>query len=244
MRAALRRGLARHARVLACRGLDGVEALLAREVVDAVVVDVRGGGRQPERVFQFLGRFPQIPVFAVSAFRPDDGALLVACRRAGVRVLQFGVDDSVSGEVIGARTASRRRRAELRDAPALLRLREPLQIKIWEEVLRSVGSRARTADIARELGLTREHLSREFAAGGAPNLKRVIDLARICCAADLLTNPGYDVRTVGRVLRFASPSHLAASARRIAGATPLELPRLGVRQVLSRFLKGRTRSRL
>lgn len=242
VRSAVRRGLARRARVVGCRGLDRVESLLAREVVDAVVVDIRA--RLAETTFRFVGRFPRIPLFAVSSFRPADGHLLVACRRAGVRVLESGVDGAVTGEVVAARTASRRRQAELRDAPVLLRLTEPIQLRIWEAVLRSVGSRARTADIARQLGLTREHLSREFAAGGAPNLKRVIDLARICCATDLLTNPGYDVMTVGRVLRFASPSHLAASSRRIAGATPLELPRLGVRQVLSRFLKGRTRSRL
>jgi len=242
VRTAVRRGLGRRTKVVRCAGLDRVEALLAREVVDAVVVEMRAP--MAESLFRFIGRFPGIPVFAFSSFRPDDGGLLVACRRAGVRILQGGVDEAVSGEVIASRTASRRRRAELRDAPALLRLTERIQRDIWEAVLTSVGSRARTADIARQMGLTREHLSREFAAGGAPNLKRVIDLARICCAADLLTNPGYDVMMVGRVLRFASPSHLAASARRISGVTPRELPRLGVRQVLSRFLKGRTRSRL
>ena len=242
VRAAVRRGLARRARVVGCRGLDRVEALLAREVVDAVVVDPRAAAG--DRMFRFIGRFPGIPFFAFSSYRPEDGALLVACRRAGVRILQSGVDDPVSGEVIASRTASRRRRTDLREAPALLRLTEPLQLRIWDAVLRSVGSRARTGDIAHQLGLTREHLSREFAAGGAPNLKRVIDLVRICCAADLLANPGYDVLTVGRVLRFASPSHLAASARRISGVTPRELARLGARQVLSRFLKGRTRSRL
>jgi AraC-like DNA-binding protein len=107
-----------------------------------------------------------------------------------------------------------------------------------------VGTRTRTGDIARQFGLTREHLSREFAAGGAPNLKRVIDLARILCAGDLLANPGYDIPTVGRILRYASPSHFAASARRIAGASPRELPRLGLRQILARFLRGRMRSRL
>jgi AraC-like DNA-binding protein len=241
-RAAVRRGIARRARVVSCREFGRLDRLLAREVVDAVVVNLHR--RSAEPVFGLIGRFPGIPVFAVASFRPEDGRLLLAGRRAGVCILQSGVDDPVSGEVIAARTASRRRRTELRDAPSLLRLTEPIQLRIWDAVLRSVGSRARTGDLARQLGLTREHLSREFAAGGAPNLKRVIDLARICCAADLLVNPGYDVRTVGRVLRFASPSHLATSARRIAGVTPRELPRLGARQVLSRFLKGRTRSRL
>ena len=39
--------------------------------------------------------------------------------------------------------------------------------------------------IAQSLDVTREHLSRSFAASGAPNLKRVIDLVRLIAAAEL-----------------------------------------------------------
>jgi AraC-like DNA-binding protein len=197
-----------------------------------------------DAALHLAARYPRIPLFALTPFRPHDGGLMLACRRAGVRVLQAGMDDPVAGELVATRTATLRRRAALRDAPALLRLTEPLQLRAWDEALLRVGTRTRTGDIAAQLGFTREHLSREFAAGGAPNLKRVIDLARILCAGDLLGNPAYTVPTVGRILRFASPSHFAASARRIAGASPRELPRLGLPQILSRFLRGRMRSRL
>src|SRR5262249_11668647 len=139
---------------------------------------------------------------------------------------------------------SHRRRHQLREGPRLLRLTEPIQLKAWEMTLAGVGSPLRTSDLAMALGITREHLSREFAAGGAPNLKRVIDLARLCCAGDLLANPGYDSVTVSRILRYSSPSHLVHSSRRIAGVTPGALSRIGPRQVLLRFLKGHTRSRL
>ena len=224
-----------------CRSLNQVSDLLQSEVVDAVIADLRS---DPKAVFSLIGLYPRIPVFALSAFRPDDGRILMACRRAGIQgILIEGVDDAAGGEWIAARTASRRRGSALRDAATLLRLTEPLQVRIWEEVLLRVGTRSRTSDLANGLGITREHLSREFAAGGAPNLKRVIDLSRICCAADLLANPGYDIATVSRVLRYASPSHLAQASRRVAGVTPSELSRLGPRQVLFRFLKGRTRSR-
>src|SRR5437667_321251 len=91
---------------------------------------------------------------------------------------------------------------------------------------------------------TRWHLSREVGAGGAPNLKRVIDLARTACAADLLGNPGYTVRAVVHILGYASTSHLAGAARRVAGTTPQELRAVGPRGVLARFLRGRTRSRV
>jgi AraC-like DNA-binding protein len=132
----------------------------------------------------------------------------------------------------------------LGDATRLLRLSEPLQVQAWDAVLTMVGSPARTSDIAAGLKITREHLSREFAAGGAPNLKRVIDLVRTAWAADLLNNPGYDVSSVAHILRFSSASHLAGSARRVAGVTPSELPDLGPAGVLRRFLRGRMRSRL
>ena len=58
-----------------------------------------------------------------------------------------------------------------------------------------------------------------------------------------LGNPGYSVSAVVRILGYASPSHLAGAARRVAGASPQELRALGPRGVLVRFLRGRTRSR-
>jgi len=155
-----------------------------------------------------------------------------------------GVDDVAAGELIAARSASRARLAALGDVTRLLRLSEPLQKAAWELVLARVGLPTRTGHIAIALRRTREHLSREFAAGGAPNLKRVIDLVRTAWAADLLDNPGYTVAAVARILGFSSASHLAGIARRIAGVTPSELPSLGPRGVVRRFVNGRTRSRL
>jgi AraC-like DNA-binding protein len=246
VRAGLRRGLARHPgrpRVLACESAEDLERLLRSHLLDALVVDPRTV--QANAVFPLMASYPGIPVFALSAFRPDDGDALLACRRAGVRgILVEGVDGAAAGEWIGSRTASRRRRHLLRDAPVLLRLTEPFQVRIWEEVLLRAGLNSRTTDLAGTFKCTREHLSREFGAGGAPNLKRVIDLVRVCCAAELLENPGYDVLTVGRILRYASASHLGIASRRIAGVTPTEMSRLGLRQVFLRFLKGRTRSRI
>jgi len=225
-----------------CRTLQGVERLLQQRLVDAVVLDVRTGA---EDVIGLPARFPRIPMYALSAVRPEDGSLLASCHRAGFAgVLVEGVDNSVAGEWIAARTAQVARRAALADAPRLLRLTDRLQLAAWEEVLRRAGSPTQTGQVAQALRVTREHLSREFGAGGAPNLKRVIDLARAACAADLLGNPGYTVRAVVRILGYASPSHLAGAARRVAGATPHELRELGPRGVLQRFLRGRTRSRV
>ena len=224
-----------------CRGPDQVRRLLAQRLVDAVVLDVKS---VPADAFALPARFPRIPFFALSAFRPDDGPVLERCREAGFAgVLVEGVDNAVLGEWISARTADAARRQALAEAPRLLRLTEPLQRDAWAEVLRRVGRPTTTGQVAQALGVTREYLSRQFAAGGAPNLKRVIDLARVAWAADLLGNPGYRVGVVARVLGYASSAHLAAAARRVAGVPPGQLGPLGPRGVLSRFVRGRTRSR-
>src|SRR3989442_11338136 len=76
-------------------------------------------------------------MYALSAFRPDDGTLLAACHGAGFTgVLVEGVDNALSGEWVAARTAQVTRREALRDAPKLLRLTDRLQLAAWEEVLR------------------------------------------------------------------------------------------------------------
>jgi len=244
LRNALRRGCrTRGLRVVTCRSRDHAARLLATVLVDAVVVGARRTG--PDAAGELVRQYPGIPLFVAGPFRPDDGPTLLSYRRAGVRdILVDGVDDHAAAELIAGRGASGVRRAALADAPRLLRLTEPLQLKAWHEVLARSGIATTTAQLAGALRVTREHLSREFAAGGAPNIKRVIDVTRVLCAADLLRNPGYSVVTVAHVLKFSSPSHLAGCARRIVGMTPRALPRLGVRGVLGRFLRGRTRSRL
>jgi AraC-like DNA-binding protein len=243
-RAALHRGLPTNIRIRSCRGADGVVALLYRELVDAVVLRVRGTDWTAP-VPGLRDRFPRIPIFGYGPLRADDARQLADGLVAGVEgFLVEGVDEPVAGELVAARAASRQRERELADAPRLLRLVEAVQRRAWSVALAGAGQRLTTSDVARAVGTSREHLSREFAAGGAPNLKRVIDLARIACAADLLRNPGYDVGTCAGVLRFASPGHLSGTARRIAGTRPGALGRLGPRGVLLRFLRGRTRSRI
>jgi AraC-like DNA-binding protein len=171
--------------------------------------------------------------------------LLLDCHAGQVSmVLVDGVDNAVAGDLVVRHSAGTDRRRALADAPRLLRLAEPLQRDVWRYLLERVDRPARTGAIARTLGCSREHLSRQFGAGGAPNLKRVIDLTRVACAASLLRNPGYNAGTVARILRFATASHLSATARRIAGVSTRGLGPLGPRGVLAHFAKGKTRSRI
>ena len=188
---------------------------------------------------------PGVPVVAYAPFRPDDGDLLLACRRHAVAsVAVEGVDDAVIGEMVLLASITAERRRALADAPRMLRLTEPLQQAAWDLLVGEVERAVRTTSLARRLEVSREHLSRQFGAGGAPNLKRVIDLTRVACAAQLLANPGYTIPVVVRVLHFASSSHLSSTARRIANVSTKGLGALGPLGVLQAFVQGNTRSRV
>jgi AraC-like DNA-binding protein len=239
---ALRRTLPRGgARLVNCRSPAGLRRVLESRLVDAVVLAPSAANLAD--LADLRNRLPGIPVVAYAPFRPDDGELLLACRRHAVPVAVEGVDDPVVGDMVARASVTAERRRALADAPRLLRLTEPLQCSAWSLLLGEVERPVRTTDLARRLAVSREHLSRQFGAGGAPNLKRVIDLTRIACAAQLLANPGYSIPIVVRLLHFASSSHLSGTARRIANVATGGLGPLGPRGVLQAFVRGNTRSR-
>jgi AraC-like DNA-binding protein len=241
---ALRRTLPKNGPgVVACRSPAGLRRLLENRLVDAVVL-APTLAILPD-LADLRARLPGIPLVAYAPFRPDDGELLLACRKhAVVSVVVEGVDDSVVGDIVMRASLTAERRQALADAPGLLRLTEPLQQETWRVLLGEVERPVRTTALARRLRVSREHLSRQFGAGGAPNLKRVIDLTRIATAAQLLRNPGFTTPIVVRLLHFASSSHLGSTARRIANVPTSSLGTLGPRGVLAAFVRGNTRSRL
>jgi AraC-like DNA-binding protein len=241
---ALRRTLPRPGSALVrVRTPEALWRLGQRRLLDAVVLSPLGGGGLT-LVRELRARWPVLPVIAYAPFRPDDGEAILACREAGVSALLVeGIDDAVAGDLVARVTLTARRRAEMDDAPRVLRLSEPLQRQAWDMVVREVEQPLRTSDLARRLRVSREHLSRQVGAGGAPNLKRMIDLARTAAAAQLLANPGCTAATAAQVLRFASPGHFSATVKRIAGVGPGALAELGPRGVLGNFVRGRMRSR-
>ena len=106
---------------------------------------------------------------------------------------------------------------------------------MWQSVVKRAGRPVRTDQLAKELSVSREHLSRSFATGQAPTLKKVIDLVRVLAAAELSKNSGYDVRDVAEVLGFASSSHLSSTTQRLVGAKASSLSRLRAMDLLERF---------
>lgn len=240
----LRRSLPRGGpRVVACRTPAALERHLEHHLTDAIILNpARLGG---DGAATLSARFPAIPVVVFGGFRPDDARLLLGCLARDVAAIAIGeVDDAVLGEVIARVSLTAQRRGAMAEAVRVLRLNEAIQQQAWERLVCDVDKPVRTAELARRLGVSREHLSRQFGAGGAPNLKRVIDLTRVAAASQLLRNPGYTARSVVRLLSFSSPTHLSSTASRIAGVPTAGLARLGPRGVLAHFAKGKTRSRV
>ncbi|HEU5304276.1 MAG TPA: hypothetical protein VFU40_06480, partial [Gemmatimonadales bacterium] len=97
---ALRRSLPRGGpKVVSCRTPAALQRLLETRLVDAVVLS-------PHRALlselsELRGRLPSVPIVAYAAFRPDDGELLLACRRHSVAsVAVEGVDDPIVGDLV------------------------------------------------------------------------------------------------------------------------------------------------
>ena len=234
----------RRAHLTVVRTAKDADAALRRALHDAVLVDVGQPTDDTWAVAALARELPSIPFFALSAMRPADAGVLARCAALDFAdLLAEGVDDAVLRELVMPQAFSVRFAAALRGAHAELELQAPLQRQAWEFIVSAGGRLVRTEEIADALGVTREHLSRSFAADGAPNLKRVIDLVRLISAAELSKNAAYDLTDVSTVLAFASPSHLANTAQRVAGIRAASLTRLRTQDLLARFQQGRTRSR-
>lgn len=224
--------------MVSCRSMRGVFRVLEDRVTDAVVVGLRA--MELLDLAPLLARFPTIPLLIYGAIRPDHALPLLALREAGAAgVLVEGVDDPVVGTLLHRHSLAGARERALADACRRLGFTEPIQGQVWTTLVRGAGAPVRTADLAASMQVSREHLSRQFAAGGAPTLKRTMDLVRVATASQLLANPGYTVSRVAAVLQFASPSHLGAMTRRIAGIGSTDLGALGPAGVLDRFVGRR-----
>ncbi len=248
------------------RDLTEFRAALRRTLIDATLVDIgspsattSAGGESTNimagqlaasgaddtwKIAALAHEFPSAPFFGITPLRATDAPAIARC--AGLEfcdILADGLDDAVARDLVAPRTFTARFVAALSEPPPGLGLRSEMQLATWRAILASGGRPVRTAMLAREAGVTREHLSRHFSTPGSPNLKRVIDLVRMIGAAELAKNPGLDVRDISRILGFASSSHLAVTAQRVLGTRPASLSRLRTVDLIDRFTQGRTRSR-
>jgi AraC-like DNA-binding protein len=234
----------RRCRVVLARNAADFADAFRKELVDAALVDVVSTHDDTWTVAALAREFPTAPFFAIVSLRAGEGPAIARCAELEFAdVIVEGVDDAVARDMVSKRGFSSRFAKALQDPPPMLALTTPVQQRAWQYIVAHAGRRVRTVSLASKLGVTREHLSRTFAAQGAPNLKRIIDLVRLLAAAELAKNPGYDVRDVAGVLDFASSSHLSSTAQRIVGTKPASLARLRSVDLIQRFMKGHGRSR-
>lgn len=234
----------RRARLVVTRSLADFDAAFRDNLVDAAVVDVGAAQEETWRVASRAREYPSVPFFGLAALRAAEGPALAQCVQFEFAdVLVDGVDDDAAREIVSHLSFSTRFARALAEPPRPLALSTPIQRAAWRFVVSHAGLPVRTSTLAEELRVTREHLSRSFAADGAPNLKRIIDLVRVVAAAELAKNPGYDLRDVAKVLGFASSSHLSSTAMRVVGTKPTSLARLRTVDLVDRFSKGHGRSR-
>jgi AraC-like DNA-binding protein len=231
-------------KIISTRTAEELEAVFRRVLVDAALIDIGTPGEDMWKAASFAAEFPSAPFFAITPLRPSDTPVAARCAALGfIDVIVDGVDDNAARDLVQPHAFSARFRRALGEPPHSLGLTTPLQKIAWEVIISYSGRPVTTKELARAVGLSREHLSRNFARPGAPNLKRVIDLVRLIAAAELAKNPGHDIRDIARILEFASSSHLAVTAQRIFGTRPASLARLRTSDLIDRFAQGRTRSR-
>jgi AraC-like DNA-binding protein len=234
----------RRARVLLTRTFDEFDATVKTVLVDAAVVDIVGAQDDTWRVAAQAREYPSVPFFGLTALRTAEGPAVAQCATFEFAdVLVDTIDDEVTRDIVARISFSTRFAEALGEPPEALALQSPLQQAAWRFIVSHAGRPVRTSTLADVLSVTREHLSRSFAAGGSPNLKRIIDLVRILAAAELAKNPGYDLRDVATVLGFASSSHLSSTAMRVVGTKPTSLARLRTIDLIERFVRGHGRSR-
>jgi AraC-like DNA-binding protein len=234
----------RRARLLLAKTPDELEQTFRSSLVDATIIDLAGSGEETWRAARLAREFPSMPFFGLTTLRASESPALAQCAALDFAdVLVESIDDTVLRHLVLRQAFSTRFAIALYDPPEALALSTPLQQQAWRCIVGWAGRPVRTQLLADALKVTREHLSRTFAAEGAPNLKRVIDLVRLIAAAELAKNPGYDVRDVAEVLDFASSSHLSSTAQRIVGTKPTSLARLRAVDLVERFTRGHGRNR-
>ncbi|MEP6591997.1 MAG: helix-turn-helix domain-containing protein [Gemmatimonadota bacterium] len=225
------------ARLLTARSPAHLANMLSRHVLEAVILGAESV-RAP--VLQSLRReFPGVPLVLFAPLRSDDADLLLLAHRDRVAAVALeGLDEPILPRLIRRVGLTARRRDELLPLAARLGLTDPIQRAAWEEVVTSAPNGLTTAALARRLTLRRETLSRAFAAGGAPSLKRAIDAVRLVAAGQLLGNPGYLVADAARLLGFSSASLLQRTARRTFGTSARGVAQLDGPRLATALLAG------
>lgn len=229
-------------RLVLTRTPQEFSGVFRRELVDAALVEISPMD-DGDRAAGLALEYPSVAFFGITPFRAADGPALARCAELDFAdVLVEAIDEGVLRDLVNRHGYSARFASVLASPPPALSLGSPLHLAAWHFIVAGAGRPVRTSVLASALRVTREHLSRSFGGGGAPTLKRLIDLVRLLSAAELAKNPGYDASDVARVLRFSSSAHLSLTAQRLIGRRATSLAAMRGVDVLDRFVAERART--
>ena len=192
-------------KIISTRTAEELDGVFRRVLIDAAIIDLGSPDEDTWKAASFAAEFPSAPFFAIMPLRASDTP--AAARSTGLGFIDLiveGIDENAARDLVHPHAFSTRFRQALGEPPQTLGLSTPLQRAAWDVIVAHSGRPVTTKELAATVGLSREHLSRNFAKPGAPNLKRVIDLVRLIAAAELAKNPGHDIRDIARILDFAS----------------------------------------
>jgi AraC-like DNA-binding protein len=209
------------AQIHVVRDADGIDHALRTMLVDAIVVDLPPGTAATVgwRAVERATRHAPIPVVGLIAARALDPALLARLHGAGVAtILVDGVDDAmirVLLQPILLTTRFTTRADVLLDSHGI----GPMAEAVWRTGVSHVGRLTSVSAVAKQLGLSREHLARSLRGSGAPGPKQLLELVRLLVVQTQLA-AGVPVAVAALRLGYSSVSHLARAARGATGVTP------------------------
>lgn len=223
------------------RSPSHLATLLQQHWFDAIIIG-QDAARGP--ALDALRRdFPAIPLLLYLPARSDDADLLRRMHRERVAAIAIeGIDEPVLPRMLARHGLTARRRDDLLPLAKRLELTDDLQREVWDLIVTDAPNGLDTQWLADMVDVRRETLSRRFAAGGAPSLKRAIDAARLVAVAQILGNPGYRIEDAARLLGFSSVSLLQLTARRTFGVSARHVASMDRDKIAERLgAKGRWR---
>ncbi len=209
------------AQVHMVREPEDIERALRTMLVDAIIVDLLPTtlATSGMRAVEHATRHAPIPAIGLLSPRALDADLVIRLHAAGMStVLIDGVDDALVRPLLQPVLLTTR---FTQRADVLLTAHHvgALAESVWRTGVSHTGRLTSVAAVARQLGLSREHLSRSLAAAGAPGPKQLLDLVRLLVVQTQLA-AGVPVARAAARLGYSSASHLARAARLATGITP------------------------
>ncbi|HEU4566161.1 MAG TPA: helix-turn-helix domain-containing protein [Gemmatimonadaceae bacterium] len=232
-RARIAQALRGHGHAVFCESSVELRAVLARQHVTAVLMELRdrAGALTTSMVALLRRDYPSVPVVVYAALAPTTPHDLLAAAKAGASgIVLKGVDDAG----VALRTAltsaaddcvARRIMGELE--PALPgRVRRRVQ-PILEYCVLHARSAPTVDGLARALGIDRKTLVNRLRSAGLPPPSAVIGWCRLLLAAHLVEDAGRTVEQVALELDFPSGAALRNMLKRYTGLQPREVRERG-----------------